>query len=169
MGNINSRLMKEAVECAFDQEVKRKQKCLSHCQLERWIIQELDKTSHPTGLGSLEKVMFRLFNIELVLVNDEPTTTDADKDLMHLKAVYAGHELYYADMGDGLKAMRWLDNDEENYVLITTPDGDGIPADMNAPVQFGLYNEDEKCLYLEYFDSSLEMFFNGHVALLLTK
>jgi hypothetical protein len=155
---ITSKVMKGAVEQLFDHECKKHDKCSSHSQLERWIIEELKLFIPSNTVFGLQKV---LQGMGVVL------DVDLDNDLEVMQAEYKKHDLFQVDTGGGCQAYRTETVEGDNHMLVTTDDGSDIPEDMNVPVCFGLYGNNDELIWSEHYSSSVEMFQDKHVQFLL--
>jgi hypothetical protein len=152
--------MKGAIQQLFDHEVERNGRCSSHSQLERWVIEELKHHSPSNTVLALTKVLYDTRGIIIDM-------GDVEDDMAILKSGYADHNLLSDRMGGGFNAFKCLTGDDGHYCLVTTQGGNGIPASMDEPVAFGLYNKDDELLFCKESDSSIELFLDKHITYML--
>jgi hypothetical protein len=160
---IDSKMMKRAVSQLFDHEVKVHSKCSSHSEIERWIIEGLAPYFDSSSAEALKSLLRESRDLHFDIENDG--TVDIECKI--LKSTYLEHGLHKYDTGYNTTAFRYLTDDECHYVLVTTQDSIGIPANMNVPVTVWLYDDENDRLFVQNFDNSYDLFSDGHINYLL--
>jgi hypothetical protein len=159
---ITSDIMKGAIQQLFDHEVERNGRCSSHSQLERWVIEELKHHSPSNTVLALTKVLYDTRGIIIDM-------GDVDDDMEILKSRYAEYGLHLRMVGGVPSAFKYYSpNDDSHHCLVTTQEGDDIPASMNEPVTFELYNQAEDLLFYQEFEDSVSLFSDKHITYMLS-
>jgi hypothetical protein len=156
---IDSKMMKRAVEVLFNHEIARNEKVSSHSQLERWIVSELALYSNPVSVKALQMALKDLRGIDFDI--SEPTKDDVDFEVeaeIRLRSEYKRFGFYREDTGGGCTSMTRNSNEANGYVMVTIANSCDAPDDLLSTVNFGLYDGGGNLLFDECYASSFEMF-----------
>jgi hypothetical protein len=155
---INSKVMKRAVEALFNNEVERNGTVSSHSQLERWIVGELKMYSNPVSLKALQMVLKDLRGIDFD-ISDPESDVDADvANEVRLRADYKRFGFFKEDTGGGCTSMTRNSNENNSYVMVTECGSPDAPDNLLVEVTMGLYDGGGNLLVDNNYVSSFEMF-----------
>lgn len=149
---ITSQLMKRAVQDAFNHQVKKNGKVSSHSQLERWIIQELNRFQPCDSAKSLEILMHDLFSIDFDI---QPNVDEqVELDLI----VHKAYNVYgFARSGTGGGCEAFTKDFDDAEIVVTCSEGCSVPETLTEPVLVGIQDGGGNSIEHKCYSSSNEL------------
>ncbi len=149
---IDSKMMKRAVELAFNYELNRNSKVSSHSQLERWVIKTLNDMYQPKDTAyALKLVMDDLFGIDFDTEGNEL----ADKDQV-VNDRYSEYDFALEHTGGNCTA--YVSRRVNMQLWVTELDGCNVPETLGDKVSLGVYDgEGDGVMGVKHFENTSQM------------